>query len=131
MGHDKHKEKKYKYRIPKTASINANIDYIDNNNVKFDIYRWIKMKNKNNNDHDNNSTQKLQFAKNKDFVPFSIGSRDCPGREFAEKELYSFLANLMVNYKFSLMNKNEKITYKREFVKRIDPQIPVLVKQRP
>ena len=120
-----HKQKEYKYIIPKTAFISANIDYIDNNSTKLDIYRWMKVKNQ-----DNIEKMQLQFSKNKDFVPFSVGTRDCPGREFAEKELYSFLANLLLNYQFSLMNENQSITYKRDFVKRIDPPIPVFVKQR-
>ena len=129
--------KEYKYMLPVTGCIEANLFYMSiysfDSKYEFNINNWIKKDPKNGN---------LKYYSNNKSMTFSIGQRDCIGKMFAMKEIYSFMANLIINYQFMsnldsdtllLIDDEDKtidIQFEDAIVKHIKHQIPVYVKKR-
>ena len=123
-------KREFEYIIKENVIIHPNFDYVMlgnkqlwsniNDPINFDINRWINIKKDN----------KLSFHNNNNSMPFGIGVRECVGQSLAIKELYSFLANLFINYKFSLVEKDITIKYQTYHTKKIEPQIPIYVESR-
>ena len=129
------KLKHFEYIIKSDSVIHPNFDYASIGDTKlwsnisdpsqFDINRWINVKN------DSKSTQHLQFHNNINSMPFGIGVRQCLGQTMATKELYIFLANLLINYHFVLDDdQNVQIKYQTGHTKKVAPQVPVKVINR-
>lgn len=117
---DTHKQGKYCYIISDTVAIEPNLDFIHINEFesssKFDINKWIK--------NDNS------FCHNINSMPFSYGRRDCMGSQFALKEMYLVLANLIINYKLTLDDPNVQLQFFQGISKHVRPEIPVCVEKR-
>ena len=117
-------KKDYYYEIPSNAAVEANLDYNNVNKYNdFDINRWLK--------HQYNQVSFLNVPES---MPFGFGRRDCVGKELARKELYSFLANLLINYRFMPANGPSgtiDIQFdETKFPKQISPPIGVLAVPR-
>lgn len=112
--------KKYNYILSDEYIIEANLDYINCKDSKFNIYNWIKT----------DSNGKLLFENNVNSMPFSYGMRDCVGKMFAIKQLYLLMANLLLNYQFVAVDQERKIKFKVTHIKIVYPQLPVYVKHR-
>ncbi|KYQ89803.1 cytochrome P450 family protein [Tieghemostelium lacteum] len=54
-------------------------------------------------------------------IAFGLGSRQCAGSQLAQDEIYAAASNLLLNYKFSYSNPNEKISEKEEYGTTIHP----------
>jgi len=63
----------------------------------FDMFRFSKMR-----DDEESSVRHDFTTLDKDFLPFGAGRHACPGRFFAAMELKIILAQLLLNYDFSL-----------------------------
>eukprot|EP01084_Bolivina_argentea_P138440 243718_1 len=67
----------------------------------------------------------MKFEINKSFMTFGAGRRDCVGKGFAIKQIYIIMANLLLNYEFSLKDKDQEIQTVSGGVNAIDPPIGV------
>jgi len=48
-----------------------------------------------------------QFSKSEKVIPYSIGTRRCPGESLAKSEIYLFLTGLLQNFAFHIPNKEK------------------------
>ena len=124
-----------KYKIPANTLINYNTDYIHiygenrNENWKRTNEDEIILENWLTKDDDGG----IRFVMNESFIAFSVGKRDCVGRQLAMKELYYTLGYLLINYKVSFWNKedqNKDITLIRSVTQStafLDPAIPIKI----
>ena len=112
----------YCYIIRSGTVIEQNLGYVSGT-PQFDINRWIIWK--------DGSTI---FKNSNNSMPFGTGKRDCVGKLLAMRELYGFLANLFVNYKFEPSKGKDpntiEIKYVQELVKRINNPVPLHVEKR-
>lgn len=117
----------YNYIITTDMIIEANLGHASHPSKNFEINRWIIKS--------NNTNKNEKFNKHYgDSMPFSVGVRDCPGKVLAQRELYSFLANLFLNYQLKPANgqtpNDIKIEYVQGFVKEVFPKVPLRVSKR-
>ena len=132
---NKHNKKEFYYFIPKYQSIEANLSYImtsdkrlwdksDNTN-EINLDYWLK--------YNKNDKSQYKFEMNKYSMPFGFGERICPGEALALRELYSFLANIFLNYKISLVNQNDNekiLEYEESITKTLITKIEIKMEQR-
>ena len=133
------KKKQFNYVLSEEYIIESNFDNI----LMYDKTIWPELSNINNNKNNSldlsnfninrwlkNMNGKLIFVDNNKCSSFSYGQRKCPGQTIAMKEMYSFIANLMLNYKFEATKDNLKIKFKEDLTKTVNPQIPIIPKRR-
>eukprot|EP01084_Bolivina_argentea_P182723 315402_1 len=122
-----------KYKIPKNTIVMPNSEYIHIGGDKNEHWKRINgdeiiLENFLIDDKDG-----LRFVVNKSFIPFGVGQRDCVGRSLAMKEIQYTLGYLLMNYKVSLMNKDDKnvnISLRKGYTVDtcfLDPPIPIKI----
>ena len=123
-------DKQLCYVISNSMIIEPNLAYASKPSP-FDINNWLMVSNKSNSIA-NNSNNQLKFSQNKDSMPFGIGVRDCPGKFLAQREIYIFLANLLLNYQIKPVSDEQDINiqFVQGLAKEIEPKIPVRVEKR-
>ena len=121
--------------IPKNSVIMGNIPYANKCSPYWKEYNTNKSNNKYGEINldawleTTNNGNKV-FKMNNNFVSFSIGKRNCIGMSLALKEIQCFFAHMIMNYKFSLSNANQEITQSWGVIRRIDPEIGIIIKKR-
>lgn len=99
-----------KYKIPKNCPVFQNLDYID-------IYGKGKDENWKTTDGDKLVLENwliededggIGFKINKSFISFGVGKRDCIGRHLSIKEMCYTFGYLLMNYKFSYWNDDDR-----------------------
>ena len=133
----------YSYIIRKGTMIEPNLDYMMKGDEKqwakqknifavndtgvplsqFNINRWIAI--------DNHNKAK-KFHNFSGFCAFSLGQRKCPGSAIAMKQLYYFIANLLINFKFTAANgcSNVDIKFQERLTSQLQTEIPIVVQIR-
>ena len=121
------KEYMYEYVIDNDFFIEPNLLYnlrynkqhwnIIDPNI-FDVNRWIK-----------HEKGKKSFLNYDQFIPFSIGKRNCVGMSLAIKEISLILANLILKYKFDTKTKHD-IQFAFGMNRSVYPQHPLIVSRR-
>ena len=74
----------------------------------------------------------IKFKQYTNCMPFGCGpNRHCPGNLYALKQIYSIVANIVINYKIKKPNDKEyKISIKEGYTRELHPIMPVLVEKR-
>ena len=132
----------YNYIIPKYSYIEPNLPYLHRKNTN----AWNLGAGINTSDNKEGAAMlnlnywlekdanKVRFVVNHNSLPFSLGKRECLGQSLAKKELFAFLANLLLRYKLIAPNNdassmNIQYTF-NQTVTVVDPPMHVVIKQR-
>ena len=74
--------------------------------------------------------EKGEFYENPNFLGFSVGKRNCPGKYVAIRTLYVFFATLILNYKIGLKNNNVNLEQSYYFILQLKKQIALKMEKR-
>ena len=115
--------KNYEYILKKDKWLMPNLAYMNRFDTKYfnkgsksldlNLDYWLNKKN-----------GKTTFQRNGNFSVFSTGIRSCPGETLAMKEMYTILANLLLNYQFigpNGKNQDFDIPLDESFLTQIKP----------
>ena len=107
------------YKIPKGSSVAVNLVFCNRdpkywlNNGKFCLKNWLSEEN--------------TFQMNPNFLAFSVGKRNCPGKNVGIRATQALLGNMILKYKFEFNNKSHVMIQDNAFVHKLEPQIGLKV----